>query len=88
MRVQVTIDGTEYVAVTAKRITVDGVVYAALQGPPYPEPGKPVKIIDNDDDVWVPSSRDGYYRCTSTLQLPQHTRESIEQYWGITREEF
>lgn len=95
---RVTIDGTEYVPVTAKRITVDGVVYAALplpmpgQGPPFP--GKPLKIIDDDGDAWLPSNnREGYYRCrrderASGFDLAEQTRESIRQFWGIAREEY
>lgn len=87
---RVTIDGTEYVAVTAKMITVDGVVYAEL-APSVPGhiAGQPKKIIDNDGDAWVPDSENpGLYRCPTTPHLQGRTRDEIESMWGITREEF
>ena len=86
---RVTIDGAEYVAVTAKRITVDGVVYAKLEYLPADRHPTPAQIIDNDDDAWVPDSEQpGLYRCPTTPHLQSRTRGEIEQYWGIVREEF
>lgn len=79
---RVTIGGTEYVAVTAKRITVDGVVYAELM------PDSPTRIIDHDNDVWVPDpGKPGHYQCISSDPLPSRTREEIEKHYGITSEE-
>lgn len=47
----VNIDGVEYIPVTAKRITVDGVVYAELVL--QSESTKPItRIVDGDGDVW------------------------------------
>ena len=86
---KVLIDGTEYVAVTAKRIVVDGVAYAEVTVAPIPEPAVPVKIIDNDDDVWIPSTDEpGYYRCITSAGLRHRTRNQIKEYWDIAAEEF
>lgn len=88
---RVTIDGKEYAAVTSKRITVDGIVYAELVKPlfPGPSPTHPVKIIDNDNDEWVPETSLGdTYRCVTEPHLDPRTRKDIEQLWGIVREEF
>ena len=43
----------------------------------------PVKIIDNDDDVWIPSTDEpGYYRCITSAGL----RESHAHDVTITQE--
>lgn len=88
---RVTIDGKEYAAVTSKRITVDGVVYAQLVKPLFPGPSRsPIKIIDNDNDEWVPDTPlgDDTYRCITEPHVAPRTRKDIEQLWGIVREEF
>jgi hypothetical protein len=75
--VRVTIDGTEYVAVTSNRATINGVEYAELASSEPPQ-----VITDKDGDPWR-RRPDGLYQYATCVP---RTREQVIRDFGPVTE--
>lgn len=79
---KVTIDGTDYVPVTADRITLNGVVYMRLAEQ------EALTLLDNDGDIWekvkpdAETGNDVYEAANGSLKGRRYPRQYIEDTWG------
>lgn len=80
---QVIIDGVEYVAVTGKRVNVDGISYAEIA-----PPQNTTRIVDGDGDEWhrVANADQWAYKGMDSNPADWQTRSHILGIYGIRRE--
>lgn len=80
----VSIDGVEYVPVTGRRVTVDGVVFAELVLQSHSTPAI-TRLVDGDGDEWHATSNPDRWDYKGRGNM-FHSRSYILKTYGIDRE--